>query len=162
MTMHRKVSVVRATVLTILFLASSSAIASRAYLERGLESRTGMLDVIVTARSSPEAAKLVRAAGGKVTSDLWIVNAVSAKLTANALYRVANDPRTVSIVENKKVQSSDSNSNGWNGWMSDLRMIKGQYTLTANTVIAAAPTHLPNGGFAQITTNNVTTTSGEL
>lgn len=158
MTMRREdFSVVAAAFFTILLVTSPAVIASRAYIERGLETRTGTLDVIVTAHSSPEAAKLVRAAGGKVTSDLWIVNAVSGNLTARALHRLAADPRIISIVENKKVQSSD-----WNGWMSDLRMIKGQYTLTANTMITAAPTHLPNGGFAQITTNTVTTTSGEL
>ncbi|MFP5245702.1 MAG: S8 family serine peptidase, partial [Thermoanaerobaculia bacterium] len=101
------------------------------------------MDVIVTARSSAIAAAAVRRAGGHIRSDLWIVNAVAATIPAKAVEKVAAQQGILSVVRNQKVTSS-----AWNGWMSDLRVFRGWYK-TNNTITAAA-THLPDGGFAAV------------
>src|SRR5687768_5589920 len=47
-----------------------------AYLDPALQGTSGPLSVIVTGRDSRSAARVVESAGGEVTSDLWIINAV--------------------------------------------------------------------------------------
>ncbi len=123
---------------------TAAPLKAAAFVEPALLRGNGEQSVIVTARTSQQAAAGVRRHGGVVTSELWIVNAVAARLMPHAIGAVAREKGIVSIVENKRVRASD-----WNGWVSDIRLNKGAYT-TVN-VFYAPPTHLPNGGFSAVT-----------
>jgi len=72
------------------------------------------LTVIVTAEDSQQAAKLVEQAGGRVVSDLWLIDAVSATVPADRLETLAAQSGVVSIVVDKQVRSADEPL--WDGW----------------------------------------------
>lgn len=153
--MAREVRQTRAAVVVMLVVAAamyaapSFAANPGVFVEESLVNRkSGSVSVIVTARDSRAAAAAVRTAGGRVTSDLWIVNAVAASVPAHAVGRLSKRPGIVSVVENKKVQAAAAD---WNGWVTDLRVQKGQYTV--GDLMYGAPTHLPGGGFAQVMQN---------
>jgi hypothetical protein len=114
-----------------------------AYLDPALHGTSGAVNVIVTGRDSRAAALVVESAGGEVTSDLWIINAVAAIIPADSIHRVASDPAILSIISNKKVRASD-----WNGWMSELRVARGTYSFSSTVVAPTA--FLPDGGFVAV------------
>lgn len=115
-----------------------------AYIDPALRSRSGEVSVIVMAKTtSSEAVRAVREAGGRVTSDLRIINAAAAILPAARLDALARDPAVATIIENKSVRPAE-----WNGWVSDNRVLKGLYQTAAS--ITATTTHLVDGGFAGV------------
>ncbi|HYI11119.1 MAG TPA: S8 family serine peptidase [Thermoanaerobaculia bacterium] len=122
---------------------SSSSSRAAVYVEPSLHQQVGFADVIVTSRSASAAAAAVLRVGGRVRSELRIVNAVAATVPVRALERLAAEPGLVSVVGNKRVSSS-----AWNGWMSDMRVFRGWYQ--TSSAITAAATHLPDGGFAAV------------
>jgi serine protease AprX len=112
--------------------------------------RAGSVDgvsVIVTAKSGASATATVERAGGRVTSDLRIINAAGAIVSRDAIERLAIDPEVASVIENKRVQSASE----WNGWVSHHRVFRGFYQTAA--AISAAATHLPEGGFVGVASN---------
>ncbi|MCB0113369.1 MAG: S8 family serine peptidase, partial [Caldilineaceae bacterium] len=80
--------------------------APSAYVDPALATRTGNLSVVVTGQSAECAAEAVRAAGGSVTSELWLINAVGATIAADTLDQLAATPTILSIVENKRIAPS--------------------------------------------------------
>ncbi len=93
----------------------TQAPAASAYLDPSLAGQTARQSVIVTASSAAAAAVAVQRAGGLVTSELWLIDAVAADLPAAAVTRLAADPSVRSVVANYGVRSSD-----WDGWVTDL------------------------------------------
>lgn len=89
--------------------------AAAAYLDPSLAAQSGPQAVIVTAASAAAAAQAVQAAGGLVTSELWLIDAVAAEVPATALAQLAAHPGVRSVVANYGVRSSD-----WDGWVTDL------------------------------------------
>ena len=79
-----------------------------AYVDPALTGQTGELSVVVTAKDSTVAAAAIDAVGGAVTSDLWLINAVGATISAEALGQLAAMPAIHSIVENKQVTTSST------------------------------------------------------
>ena len=64
--------------------------AASAYIEPGLLAvRSGEVSIILTAGSAQAAAR-VRQAGGRVTSELWLIDAVSAEIPAQAINRLSH------------------------------------------------------------------------
>src|SRR5687767_5012443 len=114
-----------------------------AYLDPAIQGTSGAVNVIVTGRDSRAAALVVESAGGEVTSDLWIINAVAATIPSDSIQRIASDPAILSIISNKKVRASD-----WNGWMSELRVARGTYSFSTSVVAPTA--FLPDGGFVAV------------
>ena len=87
----------------------------QSYVEPSLwtaESET--LAVIVTAGDSRQAAQIVERTGGQVTSDLWLIEAVSATVPAEQLKALAAQPGVVSIVADKEVRTAQEPL--WDGW----------------------------------------------
>ncbi|MDH3675652.1 MAG: S8 family serine peptidase, partial [Anaerolineae bacterium] len=81
--------------------------AEAVYIEPGLVSNPAeRLSVIVTAGDSQAAAEAVERVGGQVVSDLWLIEAVSARLPARRLRQLAAQPGIVSIVADKEVKSA--------------------------------------------------------
>jgi len=117
---------------------------SKPFVEPSLLEKRGDVSIIVRAGDVRAAARAVREAGGRVTSELRIVDSVAARIPAWAIERLAQREGIVSIVENKNVRTAAD----WNGWVSDLRLQKGQYTVTGT--LHAPPSHLPDGGFVQV------------
>lgn len=90
-----------------------------AYVEPGLWTHQGdTLAVIVTAASSKAAAQAVERAGGQVSSDLYIIEAVAATLPTAQLPHLANDPAVISITANKGVKTSAKPDPYW-PWLTD-------------------------------------------
>ncbi len=101
-----------AVVLGIVLLALGSGrpadLREAAYVETVLlEGTSENLSVIVTAEDSRAAAAAVRRAGGTVSSDLWLIDAVAARIPAASLDRLAHLPGIFSIVNNKTVRTAD-------------------------------------------------------
>jgi hypothetical protein len=95
--------------------------ASMVYVEpRLVSAHSPELSVIVTAGDSAAAAQAVRRAGGKVCSELWLIDAVAATVPARRLGALASDPRVLSVVDNKGVQAANDPTN-WDGWVTDYR-----------------------------------------
>ncbi len=97
-----------------------------AYIEPGLlASLAETLSVIVTADDAETAARAVKAVDGQVSSELWLIDAVAATVTANRLADLAAIPGIVSVVDNKGVQAAQlpepDDSTGWDGWVTDYR-----------------------------------------
>ncbi|RME51400.1 MAG: hypothetical protein D6790_20000, partial [Caldilineae bacterium] len=84
-----------------------------AYVDPAVRQSTqDVLSTIVTADSSQHAAKLVEQVGGRVTSDLWLIDAVGALLSPHQVEALAAMPGVRSIVENKRVMQSDWGDGG--------------------------------------------------
>ncbi|MGD1994766.1 MAG: S8 family peptidase, partial [Anaerolineae bacterium] len=109
-------------------LVPNAAVPGRqgAYVEPGLlsvgpEARS----VIVTAGDSAAAARAVARIGGEVTSDLWLVDAVAATVSAERVAALAAWPGVVSVVENKRVNAAQDpdpiDPTAWDGWVTDYR-----------------------------------------
>ncbi len=126
----------------VLFLFVANAVAAP-YVESSLRLRTGTASVIVTAKTSKDAAIAVREAGGRVIHDLWIIDAVSAQVAAECLMQLAADPRVLSIVENKKTRAAEMP-----GWVSDKRIVRSTYPMPAN--VDSPGVMLADGGFAVV------------
>ncbi|MBX0328131.1 S8 family peptidase [Oscillochloris sp. ZM17-4] len=93
--------------------ATPNAAAAAAYVDPALAAQTvGQVSVIV---SGSNVAQAVEAAGGTVTDDLWLIDAVAADVPASAVRALASAPGIVSVVLNYGVTSSD-----WDGWVTDL------------------------------------------
>ena len=81
--------------------------AGLAYIEPGLSAQAAeKLSVIVSAASAQAAAQAVQRAGGQVSSQLWLINAVAATLPATRLADLAATPGVVSVVDNKGVRGA--------------------------------------------------------
>ncbi|MFZ1753447.1 MAG: S8 family serine peptidase [Caldilineaceae bacterium] len=102
--------------------AVGTATSAPAYVEAALLAEdTPALSVIVTAGDSQAAATAVEAAGGSVTADLWLVDAVAASIPAAALSRLANTSGIRSVVANSSVGSAQAPqpaTDGWDGYVS--------------------------------------------
>ena len=89
----------------------------------------------MTAGDSAAAARAVQHAGGQVSSDLWLIDAVAATIPAGRLQALATTPGLRSIVHNKGVETADkpiepkaepiaiegSDPAAWDGWVTDYR-----------------------------------------
>jgi subtilisin family serine protease len=96
--------------------AAPLAAAAQAYVDPALVNRLeSQVALIVTGHDATGAALAVKAVGGRVTDELWLINAVAALAPAGSVSALAADPRVLSLVENKGVQTS-----GREGWVSDL------------------------------------------
>ena len=82
------------------------------YVEPELRSvDTETVSVIVTAKHDWEAAaRAVDRAGGQVTSELWVIQAVAADIPANKIDQIAADPEIRSVVLDKRVEGSSETS----------------------------------------------------
>lgn len=84
-----------------------------AYVDPALVGQTAdQVSVIV---SGSGAARAVEAVGGVVTDDLWLIDAVAAKVPASAMSALAAASGVSSVVLNYGVKSSD-----WDGWVTNL------------------------------------------
>ena len=84
-----------------------------AYVERGLApAGGGQVSVIVTAGDSLQAAQAVEAVGGRVTSDLWLIDAVAAQVPSAQVAALGAQRDVVAVTTNKGVASAD-----WDGWV---------------------------------------------
>jgi subtilisin family serine protease len=92
-----------------------------AYVEPGLlttESET--LSLIVTAQDSQAAADIVERVGGQVSSDLWLIDSVAARVPAGQLEVLATTPGIHFVVENKSVATAQGPMDA-EGWVTDYR-----------------------------------------
>jgi serine protease AprX len=104
-----------------LLLNRPATAAETVYIEPGLVSNpTEPLSVIVTAADSQAAAEAVEHVGGQVVSDLWLIEAVSARVPATRLSRLAAQPGIVSIVADKEVKSAQDPM--WDGWVTSYNI----------------------------------------
>jgi subtilisin family serine protease len=94
---------------------SSAGPPAQAYLDPALRSAAPVAAVIVTAGDAAAAARAVTAAGGAVTADLWLIDAVAARVPSASLAALTAAPGVVAVVANRGVASSD-----WDGWVTDL------------------------------------------
>ncbi|MCX6044579.1 MAG: S8 family serine peptidase, partial [Chloroflexi bacterium] len=62
--------------------------------------------VIVTAADAATAARAVEQVGGQVTSQLWLIDAVGARVSAEQFKQLAADPALVSLVGNQSVEGA--------------------------------------------------------
>ena len=104
------------------------------------------LSVIVTADDSEAAARAVERVGGQVTSDLWLIDAVAAKIPANQLKALARDPGVRSVANNKSVKTADQP-----GWVTERRIQKGKHG--ANGAQRMPAVRLPDGGSVSVAEN---------
>ena len=120
---------------------------SPAYLDPALlSSASGTLEVIVTASSSAKAARAVRNLGGTVGSDLWLIDAVAARIPASQVYNLASITGVRSVVANQGVRSAS-----WDGYASDLRVLSGEYQMDGQPANPAL--YLPDGDFVSVSAN---------
>ena len=127
---------------------SGGSLAPRAYVEpKLLTTDSASLDVIVTGTDSRLAADAVEAAGGTVTSTLWLINAVAATVPTDNLERLATDASVVSIVQNKGVETAGE----FDGWVTDRRILLNWMDLGDTQPTPAAA--LPDGGAVIVTLN---------
>ena len=127
--------------------ATAHASRTASYVEPALLSSTDeILSVIVTAAEAQTAAQAVERVGGKVTSDLELIQAVGARITRHQLDTLLADPGIRSITANKEVRSSGSP-----GWVTEMRVVKAQHALEDEQLQPA--TVLPDGGFVSVAKN---------
>jgi hypothetical protein len=108
--LHTTLSLLAALVLLTGALPATPSAA--AYLDPALTGRAaGLVSVIVSGSS---AAQAVEAAGGTVTDDLWLIDAVAAEVSASAARALSTASGVSSVVLNRGVKSSD-----WDGWVTD-------------------------------------------
>lgn len=90
--------------------------APHAYLDPALTASSApATSVIVSAADATGAARAVRAIGGAVTSELWLIDAVAATVPTARLADLAAAPGVTSVIANRGVASTD-----WDGWVTDL------------------------------------------
>jgi subtilisin family serine protease len=119
----RKIIVILSLFIASVQLAGAAIqpVENLAYVEPQLNTAAGdSLSLIVTASESQQAARAVRALGGQVVSDLWLIDAVSANVPADQLATLAAEPGIASIVANKAVESAQDPLDE-NGWVTDYR-----------------------------------------
>jgi outer membrane protein assembly factor BamB len=155
---HHRITLVLVLILTallggaaLLLPAAAPAQQSRAYIEPGLrlvEAET--VSVIVTAADSQLAAEAVEGQGGQVSTELWLIDAVAARLPGDRIDALATSSGIVSIVGNKGVQTAQDPV-VWDGYVSDRRIIKASYLLAGSPSTPAVP--LPDGGIISIAEN---------
>ena len=145
-----------------------------AYVEPSLlANQIGPLSVIVTGNTPGLAAQAVTSVGGRITSDLRIIDAVGAKISAEQLMTLATFPGLVSIVENQEVTTSggpvcdpseyhDSGpcagfgaASNSNGWVSDRQEKKAEVTFSDN--IGSGVVSLADGGYVIVAEKNSVT-----
>lgn len=99
--------------LIILATGSTALSQSSAYVQPALlEADEGHVSVIVSAGDSQAAARAVEAVGGQITSDLWLIGAVGALVSQDALAQLATAPEVKAITANQRTQTADSRNNG--------------------------------------------------
>ncbi|MEZ4706100.1 MAG: PQQ-binding-like beta-propeller repeat protein [Caldilineaceae bacterium] len=126
------------------------------------------VSVIVTAQDSQVAATAVTRLGGEVTSELWLIHAVAAQISAAQLDTLAAQPGIVSVVANRGVESSsgpncdpaqvyarESCAGERSGWMTERREKKGQFELEVDQ--KAPLVALPDGDFVAVGEKNQVT-----
>lgn len=108
------------------------------YIEPGLLALNGSDEVslIVTGDDVSNAAHAVQRAGGRVTGELWLIDAVAALVPARSIPYLAQQPRLRSLVRNHPVQTAvrvypdlpdpasttiDPDTNLDDGWVTALR-----------------------------------------
>ncbi len=95
---------------TIFSPGNSSSL--RPYLEPSLrqfsqaEATGTIFSVIVSAKDMATATRAVTAIRGRVTSQLWLINAVGASVTSAQLTRLAVNPALTALFANKSVGSA--------------------------------------------------------
>jgi outer membrane protein assembly factor BamB len=153
---HHRITLVLVLILTALLggtallLASAPAQQSRAYIEPGLQLiEAETVSVIVTAADSQLAAEAVEGQGGQVSTELWLIDAVAARLPGDRIDALATSPGIVSIVGNKGVEAAQGPD--WDGWMTDRRIMKTSYLLAGSPSTPAVP--LPDGGIISVAEN---------
>lgn len=88
----------------------------QAYLDPAVASaKAPTIEVIVSATNADRAAEAVIAVGGRVTSELWLIDGVAAEIPAAAAARLSALPAVRSVVADYTVRSAD-----WDGWVTDL------------------------------------------
>ncbi len=91
----------------------------RAYLDPTLAAISEEdVSVIVTGRGRDTAKQAVASAGGQVTSDLWLIDAVGATIPSNALRDLSANPGVMSIVKNSGISVNGKKPN-WDAIVSD-------------------------------------------
>ena len=120
-----------------------------------LQKAGGYAQVIVTAGSPAEAMRAVRQAGGQVSSELWLIQAVSASVPNQNIQQLAGQPGVRSVVADRQAVQPAAGlavEGGGHGFgKPDQRRKMGQVHLDAPQIVAAAS--LPNGGFLSIAEN---------
>ena len=126
------------------------------------------LSLIVTATDSQTAAQAVRAAGGQVIADLWLIQAVAATMPAARLSDLASAAGVGSVVQDKQAIPSGpgglpsgpgglpsgpgglpSGPGGWDGYVTQTRTQKAIHALKG--VQTASAGVLPDGGLVSVT-----------
>ncbi len=125
-----------------IYPAAGDAASGRvAYIEPGLTAMPdATLSVIVSALDMANAARAVRQAGGQVTSQLWLIDAVAARIPNDRLYDIASVTGVKSIVLNKTIATSGK---------------------PAPRTPTPTPTPTPVITTTTTTTSNITTTSSD-
>ncbi|RMG99200.1 MAG: hypothetical protein D6706_05840 [Chloroflexi bacterium] len=155
----------RKVFILILLMAFLVAFASKsapqtAYIDPSLAAQPQeTVSVIVTGNTSETAAAAISRLGGKVTSNLWLINAVGATISTNKIYELAATPGILSVVQNYGVktaeapsQTNDENSPlTWDGWITNRRIKKASFDLFDTLVSSPAP--LPDGGMVSLGQN---------
>lgn len=116
--MYRKLRLALLALAALAMLAVPAPPATRAaqaYLDPALAGSSAAASVIVSAPDTAAAARAVRSAGGVVTSELWLIDAVAATVPAARPAALAAAPGVTAVVANRGVASSD-----WDGWVTDL------------------------------------------
>ena len=115
------------------------------YIEPALLSHdTAEISVLVTSSNSESARQAVERAGGKVTSELWLIDAVAATIPTDQLQALAAQGGVVSIVDNKSVQTADQPE-----WVTERRVRKGTHGLDGTQIAPVAS--LMDGGILSVT-----------
>ncbi len=115
------------------------------YIEPSLLQSSGDQSVIVSAQSSGFARRAVRAVGGQISDDLWLIESVVTTLSASQLQRLAQQPGLRSVIANKDISPADAPVDGW---VTDRHVYAGTYQVSSNVV--APPVALPNGNIFTI------------
>lgn len=80
----------------------------RAFVEPGLLSQSAAeVSIILTADSARSADRAVRHVGGRVTSELWLIDAVAAVVRSEAIEQLARQPGVRTLVMNKGIRTAD-------------------------------------------------------
>ena len=117
------------------------------YLDpRFAQVRSSTVSAIVT---GDRAADAVQRVGGTVTSDLWVIDAVSATIPTTSARLLAASAGIESVVLNDIVKTSDA------GGAKGSRVVNNLLTLPDRQLAPGAA--LPDGGFVSVTENGIVT-----
>src|SRR3990172_4985946 len=104
-------------------LTQTAGTRNQAYLDPALfESREALKSIIVTADRSQTAAQAVERLGGRVTSNLWLINGVAATLPTDQIRELVSDPKVKAVVANKGLRTAGDTN--WEGYATNKRIIR--------------------------------------